>query len=726
LAGPLRDGVIGGPIYEFGDVRVDAARMIVTRADAIVELEPKAFDVLHFLIEHRDRLVTKGELLDTVWRDTFVTPNVLTRAVAQLRKAIGDDAHESRYIETVAKRGYRFIAPVIVGAGQPVVAPSGSVALQESPKPPTAPLTMTSTRQLLLIGAVVLLIAGAAAAFFALRAPTRDSATSVTAFPNVRRLFGSNLGYYGEPTLSPDGQSIAYTSDKSGGLEIYVSGIVQGSREIAITNDGGQNEQPQWSPDGQWIAYHSRLHGGVWIVSTTGGVARQIVEFGSQPSWSPDSRSLAFASYEGAIAAQSVIWIVRNDGTDRRQLTRPGSPSGGHLMPSWSHDGRHVVFGRFDGGRTTDLWIVGVGNSMLKKLAGSSPVVADVFWRSQFGADDSALYFAGATPDGNGRIFKLAIDHDTFEPVGQPQPVFAYVDALPSGFAIPSSGSAVYGLYQEDSNLWAIDWPAAGEPTRLTDGKRNFRAAYSRDGRVAYMNQDVGQGFTIWLMGGDGSGRQPLVPNLRGFNPQWSSDGTRVLVLASVTADDSSFDWVDVATRRVTAASFQGGRMGEPRLSPSGDDFVFHVVGETGALNLWRQPLTGGRRVQITFDPETISYPTWSPDGRSIAAEMKRGNDTHVVVVPAAGGAVEQLTFDHGQSWPNAWSPDGEWIAFAGERNSVWNLWAVSRRTHETRQLTHFKGAVGYVRWPAWSPDGHRIIFERNQVHGAVWMTRLP
>src|SRR5690242_10090135 len=91
--------------YRFGeDLCVDIARMSVTRAGTPVALEPKAFDVLRFLLENRDRLVTKEELLDTIWPATFVTPNVLTRAIAQLRKAIGDDAQEARYIETVTKR----------------------------------------------------------------------------------------------------------------------------------------------------------------------------------------------------------------------------------------------------------------------------------------------------------------------------------------------------------------------------------------------------------------------------------------------------------------------------------------------------------------------------------------------------------------------------------------------------------------------------------------------
>ena len=106
-------------VVAFGDIRVDLARMEVTRESQPVALEPKAFDVLRLLIAHRDRLVTKEELLDTVWRDTFVTPNVLTRAVAQIRKGLGDDAHEARYIETVSKRGYRFIARDSAGRHEP-------------------------------------------------------------------------------------------------------------------------------------------------------------------------------------------------------------------------------------------------------------------------------------------------------------------------------------------------------------------------------------------------------------------------------------------------------------------------------------------------------------------------------------------------------------------------------------------------------------------------------
>src|SRR5215467_2034120 len=121
---------------QFGDIYVDFSLMTVKRRGTVVAIEPKVFDLLRFLIANRDRVVTKNELLDGLWRGTFVAPNALTRAVAQLRKALGDDADEPRYIETVAKRGYRFIGPVVIDGE--AVAEVGPVAVS-APPPRRAP-----------------------------------------------------------------------------------------------------------------------------------------------------------------------------------------------------------------------------------------------------------------------------------------------------------------------------------------------------------------------------------------------------------------------------------------------------------------------------------------------------------------------------------------------------------------------------------------------------------
>ncbi len=105
-------------IYQFDNVRVEREGFRVWKADAPVQIEPKAFQVLVFLIENRGRLIEKRELLDAIWKETFVTENALTREIAQLRKALGENAREAKYIETVPTKGYRFIADVELKNGR--------------------------------------------------------------------------------------------------------------------------------------------------------------------------------------------------------------------------------------------------------------------------------------------------------------------------------------------------------------------------------------------------------------------------------------------------------------------------------------------------------------------------------------------------------------------------------------------------------------------------------
>ena len=98
-----------GAGYHFGDVSVDQLNVRVTVNGEVRALEPKSFRLLEFLIENRQRAVPKEEIIKAVWGETFVTDNALTRAVAQIRKALDDDPRDTKYIETVPTVGYRFI-----------------------------------------------------------------------------------------------------------------------------------------------------------------------------------------------------------------------------------------------------------------------------------------------------------------------------------------------------------------------------------------------------------------------------------------------------------------------------------------------------------------------------------------------------------------------------------------------------------------------------------------
>src|SRR5271169_5900572 len=101
-------------LYSFGQFVLDSRKRTLSRADSPISLTPKAFDVLLFLVRNPNRLVTKEELLQAVWGDTFVEEGNLTQYISHLRKALGDNSEDARLIVTIARKGYQFTARVTV------------------------------------------------------------------------------------------------------------------------------------------------------------------------------------------------------------------------------------------------------------------------------------------------------------------------------------------------------------------------------------------------------------------------------------------------------------------------------------------------------------------------------------------------------------------------------------------------------------------------------------
>jgi Tol biopolymer transport system component/DNA-binding winged helix-turn-helix (wHTH) protein len=708
-----------GSVFEFDDVRVDPAAFRVLKAHQPVTMEPKAFDLLVFLLENRDRLIEKQELLDVIWKDTTVAENALTRLVAQLRKALGDPATGPRYIETVPTRGYRFIAQV-------KVLTNGAHVPDRAATPPARRWVWIAVPAAL----AALAAAGITAGLF-LEWPAAPKQAPSPAFTR----FTTRSGYEGMGAVSPDGKSLAYVSDRTGSLEIYVTSFAFGSQDLAITSDGGNNMEPDWSPDGQWLAFHSHKRRGIWIVPATGGTPRQVVDFGSKPAWSPDGSQIAFTSHSGGGFFQSTIWVVSRDGTTRRQLTRVGDPPGGHDMPSWSPDGRMVAFvvsgaGGYYGwhgtaavvsvadGHVTQFWhLVGSG-AIGPTLLGIgfprfSPDGRWIFWLELAGADL--------------RIARMPVGPDDV-PAGNTEPVRSLESGIPDGFSIGRDGTAAVGIIHGEWNLWRVDAPTDGvseardEPVRLTEeGVRMGRPDYSIEGQIAYTQMNLGRPASSWVMNEDGSGRRPLLDPPTSF-PEWTRDGKWII---AVHGEDSRFWRIDPATGRGTPLAINVNIMGFPRASPDGDAVAYHVVQPDGILNVWVRPLDGGPARQLTFDKQAMGFPAWSPDGKWLAVQIMRGDNTYMGVLPSGGGTVEQLVFEPGLTFVHSWSPDGKEIAFAGERGGVWNIYAVSRETRRIRQFTHLTSAAGFVRYPSWSPRGGRIAFERQIRRSIVWTGKL-
>src|SRR5215475_2784991 len=122
-------GLPNGYSYRFGQFTLDSRKRTLSRADSPVSLTPKAFDVLFFLVQNPNRLVTKEELLQAVWGDTFVEEGNLAQHISHLRKALGDNPEDTRLIVTIARKGYRFDANVSVAEASQ----AGTQPIHEAP-----------------------------------------------------------------------------------------------------------------------------------------------------------------------------------------------------------------------------------------------------------------------------------------------------------------------------------------------------------------------------------------------------------------------------------------------------------------------------------------------------------------------------------------------------------------------------------------------------------------
>lgn len=413
-------------IYEFDDVQVQPDEFRALKAGKAVALEPKAFEVLRYLIEHPNQLVGKDELLDAVWKDTFVTQNAMTRVIAQIRKALNDDAKEARYIETVPTRGYRFIAKVEKIAAEP--APSEVPrAIEKHRSPPKGP--ETGGRKLVLALALVLL-AATGLAWWLTRTVRNDSVAH--RFLPVQ--FSSSTGLDVGASFSPDGNLIAYASDRSGSFEIYVKAFDARAKELQLTNDGKQNLSPSFSPDGRSIAFASWGRPGIFRVPATGGPPQRLTDFGLQPLWSPDGQTIVFTTNGKAslsvtdyyFPAPSALWIVSAGGGVPKQITGGGKLEGQSSAPSWSPDGKEIRFvNEFRG--ESSVWTYRAGNGSFKKLFSSSIFP---YSNATFSPDGSHMWFVRWRLNGDIGIWQIDLNPATLQPRGIP----SFFISLPLAF----------------------------------------------------------------------------------------------------------------------------------------------------------------------------------------------------------------------------------------------------------------------------------------------------
>ena len=652
--------------WQFGPFLIDLRERVLRRDGQLVPLTPKAFDVLAALVEEPGRLVSKDDLLRKVWPDTFVEESNLAYHVFALRKALGDTAETSRYIETVPKRGYRFAAAItavqpassaVERSAEPAEAAVGAAIVARAPAPIVVPdsarasstaekdASLAISRRWALMALAPVLGAVWYVAAPPWRAPAADNvmrAVPLTSLPGVVRA----------PSLSPDGAYVVFSwnGPKQDNQDLYVQQIGAGS-PLRLTTDSANDYSPSWSPDGRAIAFLRRVPTGrtseVRVIAPLGGSERKVADItpalpAYRPltlAWCPDSTCIVTTDSVGPRQPDAIFAIAIDSG-ERRQLTQPVGMSG-DVDPAISPDGRHLVFRR----DTTPF----SGTLYRKPLRGNNaePGGPEAALTSTVSAGKAAWL-----PDSREVVFSDRGALWRINGVEGGAPVrLAYVGQDGTAPVVSRTAGGrqrlIYVRSFADSNVWRLDVDLSGPTIRgpaqaIGSTRVDLIPNLAPDGhRLAFLSDRSGQGH-IWIAGTDGADAVQVTSldfrSAPGF-PRWSPDGTSIAFHGDPNGRPEVFV---VPARGGVPRSLTAtlSNAGFPSFSRDGR-WLYFTSGQPGEFRIWKMPVAGGTPVKVTENAGSLSIE--SRDGRELFYLEATERPSAVWRQPLDGGAPEKI-----------------------------------------------------------------------------------
>jgi eukaryotic-like serine/threonine-protein kinase len=544
--------------------------------------------------------------------------------------------------------------------------------------------------------------------------------------------------YDGEPTFSPDGQTIAYVTNRNGNFEIFRKQI-SGGAEINLTQNASDDLQPAFSPDGTQIAFVSTrssssqliyrnanfplLGGDIWVMPSLGGLARRIATSGNFPSWSPDGSNLIYTT--GPQGSQKILRIPASGGEPREipLKFKSGGPALSLFYPAYSSDGRWIVFeaqqgdliyvmnasggeperiarGRHpvwnanstaivyssgDAGKNYSLWQVpfDVGSGKVKGEPTPLTVSRGRDTQAAVSRDGKFVAFAGQDVEFN--IERMPFDAETGRPAGTPQTVTSgrnlnyFFDVAPDGRAV------VYESHRGSSfQIWRTDI-ADGSTNQLTsDAKFDDRSPrWSPDGlSIAFTRteaNDPGAKINIWLMAQDGANPQPIIEAVLA-NFRWLPDGRHVVYLSALDRQLHLFD-LDV-------------KSSQPLTNEAGLTGVF----------------------ALSVDSRWIVYQS-----------TMKGSTVDVRAVQTSGGPSRAVVESPREDYHPFLSNSGKWLYFQPDHRNLFRVPGPTQnwRNDMPEKVTNFPESGLFLEDPQISRDGRELFYSRAKITGDIWLLRL-
>ncbi|MCC6363104.1 MAG: PD40 domain-containing protein [Bryobacterales bacterium] len=644
--------------FSFGAFELSVRRRELRWQTDLVALTGKPFDTLVCLLENRDRIVTREDLIQRVWKRTHVSDNAIDRVLTELRAALNRHDAGTMWIRTVYGEGYRFIGDVTESVDQstrvnlPVPAAS-AVDGQQTPSPGTQLVREDTswsrrrlTRAVLVIGTPALLAAGGLG-IWAVRDPAKR-----LEFASPSSQITHSVRSKVSPVLT-DGQHLFFTEIEGGRYRLSQVPVDGGeTKEISVPF--ANPYACDISPDRKFLLVRDVTgafdeYGPLWIVPVGGpAMPRKVGDLTAfDGNWSPDGTQIA------AARGFQVYLISSNRLTVDRTIDLPGYG----WWPRWSRDGRRLRLTVMDSKTLANsIWELDVRSGRLWRLAIAGPDLVNIS--------------AGSwTPDGRYFVFQSLFD-GVYSVWGIAEPASArgnnpvLLTRGPMSWRGPAFTPVGRQLYLRGqlTKFEVLSYtPAGGRYHRFLSGLSAETVSFSRDhSQIAYTAMP---GMGLWRCKSDGTERKRLLaPPLQAAQPRWSPDGSRIAVM----------------------------------LRRPGESWKIHLVSaEDGGI----EELVPGGSKEAT--------PDWSPDGtRIVFGRIFSVEDPEKILLHVADLRSKQVTAIPGslRLFSPAWSPDGQYIAAI--HSETFNLHVFDTRKNSWREVTRSRAG-----FPTWTQDSRAVVF---------------
>ena len=677
-------------VFEFAGFRLDPAERTLTSHGTAYPLAPRTFDILLFLVQRSGHLVTKEDLLNEIWKESFVEEVNLSVHVSALRKTLRRNSDKTVFIETVPKKGYRFVAQVIEKPVEQIVsqrlrltAVSEELESSVDATPTTTASehlgyrSLTRTRSLVLTSITVAIITISALAYFSLRSRASRSGPDFSSYSLQRLTSGEKTGYV---VIAPNGEFIIFGEKAEKGWSFKMRRLGD-ETEVTVVPEF---ETACWgmaiSHDNNYFYYvladlpPTRTdQGTLYRVSVLGGQSRKVLEgINSAPTLSPDDSRVGFMRYPRPYAAE-LLTADAVDGSNV-ELVETSEKQIQVWNPSWSPDGlRFTGFAKEERADGNYYWLIDVPakGGEIKPL--TVPSKQYIWWHTWLADGSGLLAIQTDAVTGLRQLVFISYSNGAIRKITNDMNQYA-------GVSVSSDGSKiVIGQSWRESNIVISSSDNLRRATEISiHACCPDQTTWTPDGHLIYDALEDGK-RELWRIAATGEREEKLSVNGQDWFPSASRDG-RYLVFLST---------------------------------------------RSGRKQIWRSNQDGRDGIQLTFEENDIDSPQISPDGDRVFFSDYDEGRWKIASVPIDGGLSKIIVNERSELW--AISPDGKRLAFTFWDNDAQRGRVAIRSIDDDTARTNLDITPDQELF--WSADGKSLIYGNvptgNDTSAALWQINV-